>query len=274
MKFCYADESGHHAEVVVLAGVVVDVIRMPRTKAEWNEMLRGFAARYEKPLSEFKARELHRGKGFWSGLDGPERKAIVREILEWMKKRKHAVTFGAVSTTRLADHRSHDPVPGFEKVTPWSIAATHLVLSVQKAHQKQKHNKGNTVFVFDHAQEYRELQRLIIDPPAVTDGFYRVDNSTPRLDQIVDVPYFADSQHAGLIQVADFCAYILRLYAELMEGRMSEGFVGETSQLSEWMEMMRPVLMPDAVRWPKRTKDSYATFVRSIAPPSLLSVAS
>ena len=33
MKFCYADESGHGAEILVVAGVIVDATRMQRTKA-------------------------------------------------------------------------------------------------------------------------------------------------------------------------------------------------------------------------------------------------
>lgn len=272
MKFCYADESGHHAEVVVVAGVVVDAIRMRRTKAEWNDILSGFVKRYERPMPEFKARELHRGKGFWHALDGPARKAIVGEILDWMQSRKHRVTFGAVSRQRLAAQRDKHAVGGLTSVTEWSIAAMHLMLSVQKFHKNTKNNKGNTVFIFDNVQEGRELQRVILDPPPETDGFYGRTPREERLNQIVDVPYFADSQHAGLIQVSDLCAYIIRLYEELMERRMEEHFGGEKAQLREWMAMMRPILMPDSVRWPQYSKDPCVRFLRSIAPPSLLSV--
>lgn len=273
MKFCYADESGHHAEVVVVAGVVVDAIRMSRTKSEWNDILSGFEERYERPMPEFKARELHRGKGFWHALDGPARKAIVSEILGWMQSRKHRVTFGAVSSQRLAAQRSKHAVGRLASATEWSIAAMHLILSVQKAHKNIKNNKGNTLFVFDDVQEHRELQRVILDPPPETDGFYGRSLREERLNQIVDVPYFADSRHAGLIQVADFCAYIIRLYEELTEGRMEEHFGGEKAQLREWMAMMRPILLPDSVRWPRTSKDPCVRFLRSVAPPSLLSVA-
>ena len=272
MKFCYADESGHHADVVVVAGVVVDAIRMRRTKSEWHDILSRYAERYGRPMPEFKARELHRGKGSWHALDGPARKAIVGEILDWMQSRKHRVTFGAVSRQRLAAQRDKHAVGGLASVTEWSIAAMHLVLSVQKFHKNAKNNKGDTLFVFDHVHEDRELQSLILNPPPETDGFYDRASREERLNQVVDVPYFADSRHAGLIQVADFCAYIIRLYEELTEGRIEEGFKGEEAQLREWMAMMRPILMPDAVRWPRRSKDPCVRFLRSIAPPSLLSV--
>ena len=270
MKFCYVDESGHKAPIVVVAGIVVDALRMRPTKAHWNDLLAHLNSKYDGDLREIKGGDLHRGNGFWRRWPGEKRAEIIEEILAWMNERKHTLTFGAVCKDRLFRKRQAGSRNRLEKARDWSIAALHLVLGIQKRYQGQDKNKGHTVFVFDRADRAAELVDLVLNPPPETDGFYCREQKREALDQIVDVPYFADSRHAVLIQVADFYAYILRLHADLSEGHVEEKYKGEQERVAKWVGQMGPILMPRRFRWPSRSTDPCAQFLREVAPPSLL----
>ncbi len=272
MKFCYADESGHGAEILVVAGVIVDATRMQPTKAAWNRLLAKLDEISSGRVFEVKGRELYRGNAFWRTFDGGERTRLIDQIIKWMIERKHDVTFSAVSRPLLQSRHVQCKEFGFEKANEWSIAALHLLLGVQKKYQKLKNNKGNCVFVFDKGAEYEDLLRLVVDPPRATEGFYGKERKQTPLNQVIDVPYFADSRHVGLIQVADLFAFILRLYADLKEGITEEKFKGELERLESWIKEMHPVLLPNSVRWPKLAKDPCSSFFRSIAPQALLEI--
>ena len=257
-------------EITVVVGVVVDSVRMHRTKSDWEALLADLDRISEGRLAELKGRELYRGNAYWRRLDSGERSDLIESIIRWMAERKHAITFGAVSRSRLAKHAATSNLGGLQDATEWAIAAMHLILGVQKQHQKEPKNKGNTVFVFDNAKEKDELLRLVHQPPKEVDGFYGRKRKQLPLDQVVDVPYFVDSRDVGLIQVADLFAFILRLYAELAEGISSEKFDGEIKRLREWLVQMKPVILPDSVRWPQRSSEASVSFFRSVGPPSLL----
>ena len=149
----------------------------------------------------------------------------------------------------------------------------HLVLGIQKQYQRERSNKGNTIFVFDDIRSKDELTDLILEPPAETAEFYKRGKKQEPLDQVIDVPYFADSKHVGLIQLADLFAFLICLYAELEEGVKKEKFEGESARLTGWLADMRPFLLKDAARWPATAKDPCTRFFRAAAPPSLLRIA-
>lgn len=272
MKFCYADESGHLGEITVIVGVIVDAMRMRKTKSDWEKFLSELEGRFPGREIEIKGRQLYRGNAFWREWDAGERSSLIEEIIQWMIERRHRVTYGAVVKAKLSSARKHAQPKGFEDASEWSVAAIHLILQIQKEYQKERQNKGNTVFVFDHVSEREELLGIIQNPPCATEEFYRKAKKDPPLDQLIDVPYFADSRHAILIQVADLFAYILHLHAEISEGIMPQKFDGELDRLEMWIKGMGPLLLPDSTRWPKSTKDPFTLFLRSIAPDSLLSV--
>ena len=270
MKFCYADESGHGAEIVVVAGVIVDATRMNRTKSDWGQLISILDENSNGRLVELKGRELYRGNATWREWDGGVRSKIIDIIIRWMNERRHAITFGAVSKSRLRTACAQFDLDGLEQAKEWCIAAFHLMLGVQKNYQRLKKNKGNSVFVFDNVAEFQELLRIVDNPPTATEGFYRRDKNQLPLDQVIDVPYCADSRHVGLIQVADLFAYILRLYADISEGVTPEKFEGERDRLQSWIEAMGPVLLPNSARWPRSSSEPCTEFLRQIAPPSLL----
>ena len=274
MKFCYADESGVGSEVTVIAGVVIDAQRMNRAKIDWDELLDDVRGSVEGNFLELKGRHLYRGNQVWRELDGGERTKFIEQIIQWMVKKKHHLTFGAVLKDNLNTARKGFDLDGFETKDQWSIAAMHLVLGIQKTYQGQKSNKGNTVFVFDDAKSKGTFSALVLDPPPATDGFYKRARKQERLDQVIDVPYFVDSKDVSLIQLADLFAFLIRLFAELKDGITEEKFPGETSRLEGWMADMSPFLLKDSARWPTSSRDPCTKFLREIAPPSLLKMAS
>ena len=247
-------------------------MRMHRTKANWEEQLNKLRSVSDKPMAEIKGGELYRGNAAWRQWDGGERSALIDQIIEWMRERKHNVTFGAVSQSRLVDMRDQFDLGGLQKASGWCVAASQLLLGIQKNYQGNEKNKGNTVFVFDNASELGEIIDFVVEPPRATDGFYNRKKNQDALDQIIDVPYSADSRHIGLIQVADVFAFILRLYAELTEGLQSEKFDGELQRLRRWIEQMKPLFLSNATRWPAGSKDPCINFFHSVAPPSLLKI--
>lgn len=275
MKFCYADESGHGSEpVIVLAGVIVDAQRMHVTKEDWDDLIRDLTEISGGRVAELKAGNLYRGNDYWRAWDSGERTALIEDIIGWMTDRHHRVTFSAVTKAALSEFKNGGgDLGGIEAASEWTVAATHLVLTIQKEHQREPRNKGKTVLVFDNAREADEFLDVLGNPPSVTDSFYARGNKQRPLDQIVDVPYFADSKRVGLLQVADLFAYLIRLYAELADGMLPEKFDGETARLDQWIRDMRKVLLHDSARWPQNSKDSCVQFYRTLAPPSLLRIA-
>ena len=279
MKFCYADESGHGDEITVVAGVIVDSLRMHRTKSEWNDLLTDSNNLLKNSddatgsrILELKGRELYRGNAAWRKLDGGQRTKLIELVINWMCERKHKVTFGAVVKSSLSANRNCSDIEGFQDSSPWCVAAMHLILGLQKQHQKVKQNKGHTLFVFDHVKEGNELLEFVRDLPDALGEFYNQKAGSIPLDQVIDVPYFADSKDVELIQVADLIAFILRLYAAIGEGLIEEKFHGERDRLREWIGLMQPVLLPDSSRWKRSQRGKCESFFRKVAPASLVSL--
>jgi hypothetical protein len=90
----------------------------------------------------------------------------------------------------------------------WFIPGFHLVLAIQNFGMTFEKNKGNTLLIFDNErrQELR-FTDVICRPPKWSDEYYNRTKKQDALDQIIDVPYFGDSEEVSLIQVADFLAF-------------------------------------------------------------------
>lgn len=71
-------------------------------------------------------------------------------------------------------------------------------------------------------REETKFGKIALNIPTWVEGFYAERKTNfPNFVQLIDVPYFGDSKDVHLIQVADFIAYFLRLYAELKEKKRS-----------------------------------------------------
>lgn len=287
MKFCYVDESGKGDEpVLVVAGIVTDSHRMHVTKRDWSNIIALFAERLKKPVDEFHTKHFYRGNGIWRDLDGQQRTDVMNAILEWLTKRNHKVVFSAIDKAK-ADKADYGTKPDFltnaGKARYWRLAVLHLLLGVQKLHQGEQKNKGNTVLILDRGNDEEDVADLSLSPPAWTDSFYgykpvvgsakrRKPNPETRFNQIVDVPFFADSKMVGLLQIADLFAYLLRHYAELQAGYSEEGYAGENDKVSGWIKQIASLMVPDSCRWPSIAGCDCSKWFKGVAPEPLLRV--
>lgn len=273
MKFCYVDESGMGSEpFLVMAGVIVDAQRMHMTKDDWVELLRVLSRAAGRPIKEFHTREFYAGNGPWRGITGPTRAQVISSILAWWGKRRHGVTFTGI------DKAQHGAMMNNEELllgceTPWQSAALHIILSMQKNNQRIPKNKGHTLMLFDReSREEVALSKTIANPPSWTDEYYDRGKKQAQLDQIIDVPFFCDSQQVLLIQVADLIAYVLRRYTEIQEGRSGEQYSGEMEKLQQWIRLIKKRVIPSSTRWPKTgLKDCHKTFAK-LVPEALMKI--
>ncbi len=255
---------------LVMAGVIVDAARMHVTKDDWNELLPILSRICGRELREFHTKDVYRGNGPWRGVDGPRRANVIEAVLEWWEERKHSVTFSAI------DKAAHRARSGAASALPhgcetgWRMGALHLILSVQKEHQRVAKNKGHTVLLFDHeSAEEKPISELVARPPEWTDEYYKRRRRQGPLDQIVDVPFFGDSEEVLLLQVADLVAYLLRRYAELEHGTSTEAYIGEHGQVRGWVVGIVERAIPTAARWPRRNLSQLDELFRDLAPAAI-----
>jgi hypothetical protein len=249
-----------------MVGVIVDSHRMHVTKDDWQELLVALARIVGRSVNELHTRDFYSGNGIWRGLPGPERARIISEVFQWLAQRRHHIVYTAVDkaayyTTQKAGHLP--PEVG----SLWRFLGLHLLLSVQKAHQTASGTKGNTIFIFDN--EERERMRfidLVSTPPAWTDSYYGKKKKQARLDQVVDVPYFGDSQEVHLLQVADFFAYFLRRHAEITAGYANEKYTEEASQVAGWISILRERSLPARIMYPAVGRCEAAALFHDHAP--------
>jgi hypothetical protein len=216
MKFCYFDESGMGDEpYLVVAGIVVDSTRMHVTKDAWADFLHYLSRAAGRSVDEFHSREFYRGNRVWHGIDGATRAQIIDAVLNWVENRKHKCVFSGIDKNEYKKKLKDDErLKQFRSL--WCAAAVHCTLQVQKQHQREETTKGHSVLIFDkEVTEESNLSLLIHKPPEWTDSFYARGETQTALDQIVDVPFFADSKHILLSQVADLFAYILRTWTRM-----------------------------------------------------------
>lgn len=268
MKACYVDESGSHAEsrFFVMVGVVADVHHINRTRREFGDIFQLLDEVYPERLREIKGQKLLGGRDGWRQVDPVKRKRIAGYLCGWIGERKHRLALASLDRQELADA----PAPWPEVREPWVALALHLALQVQKAHQGQKRNKGNTILIFDEQKQYIDaLTEVLWDAPAWTDTFYGRSQHDDCLSQIFDTAFTIKSHHAGLVQVADLFAAIFRRFAELETGD-DEEWLGEKSLISAYIEQLKPRLLPRGSRWPSGGACPCARWYRAVAPSPLL----
>ncbi len=267
MKFCYFDESGMGSEpYLTMAGIIVDAQRMHITKVVWADFLKLLSRTVGRKVDEFHSRDFYRGNGIWRGMDGPKRAQIIEAILGWVEKRKHKCVFSGISKAKYEELLSKDERLKECKST-WCIAAMHCTLQVQKQHQRDDRPKGHSVLIFDReVAEEAGLSQLIHNPPKWIDSFYDRGKGQTALDQIVDVPFFADSKHILLAQIADLFAYILRTSAEIRDSQLIEQYAGEGEKMHEWTKRIARISFSRSTRYPMTGRCAAAQLFWDIAP--------
>lgn len=270
MKFCYVDESGYGSEpVFVITGIITDSTRMHLIKDVWSELLSLMRRVTGRNIREFRARDLYCGRGAWYRIRGEDRARIITGLLELIRKRRHSLTFSSIQKDRYNSLRRTDSrlqqLGSF-----WCTSAFHLALSIQRYHQKEEKSKGHTVLICDREnREERRIISLFKEPLDWSDEYYGKRRTQKRMDQIVDVPYFADSEHVLLIQVADLVAYLLRRYAELEGGLTDPNYEDEPDRLSDWAQLVASIAQPVSHRYLQRGRGEVAKMFWDIAPDAL-----
>ena len=107
---------------------------------------------------------------------------------------------------------------------------------------------------------------LVKNPPDWSDPYYSRDRRSKPLNQIVDVPYFADSRDVALIQLADFLSFFIRRYIEINEGLTAIRYEGEDEKLEMWMASIMSRSIGSSFIYPKKGRCSCAEIFYSIAP--------
>ena len=267
MKFCYFDESGMGEEpYLVVAGIIVDATRMHVTKDAWTEFLDYLSKAAGRRVDEFHSREFYRGNGVWYGTDGAKRAQIIEAVLKWVEKRKHKCVFSGINKSDYKKvTKNDDRLKHFKSI--WCAAAMHCTLQVQKQHQREAKTKGHSVLVFDReVREETNLSLLIHKPPQWIDTFYGRGKKQTALDQIVDVPFFADSKHILLAQVADLFAYILRTSAEIQDGLIQEKYKDEGTKMLKWSSRIAGISLKRSSRYPSKGRCEAAQLFWDLVP--------
>jgi hypothetical protein len=273
LKLCYCDESGTGEEpVAVMTGVIVDAQRMHVTKNDWQNLLRSLSRIVGRSIQEIHTRNLYAGNDAWRALSGSQRTEIITKTFEWLKGRRHAIVFVAVDKSAYSKTQKGGQLPK-EVNTVWRFLGLHLLLCIQKWHQRLEKTKGHTLFVFDN--EERERMRftdLIANPPAWTDSYYDKGKKQARLDQIVDVPYFGDSTEVDLLQLADFIAFFIRRHIEIAGGYSKEKYDQEGEKIVSWMKTLGACSFPPSVAYPVTGRCECADLFFNHAPETARSL--
>lgn len=270
MKVCYVDESGNQDQdpCLVMVGIVVDTLRLSRTQEEFKEIFDIVQGLFQENLRELKGSKMIFGRDRWRSVDRTIRKRIAEFFCNWVVNRKHHIVLAAIDRKRLDQIGGKD----FPEVAndPWLAASLHIALQLQKHHQSKAKNKGRTfLFVDENKRAADQLAELLFAPPDWTDAYYGRGKKQPRLDQLIDSAFAVKSHHAGLVQVADLYALILRRYAELHDYGSTELWDGERALIDGYTKTLTSRLLPRATRWPARPNSLCGWWYNEIAPSSL-----
>jgi hypothetical protein len=270
MKLCYCDETGTGQEpIAVMVGVVVDSQRMHITKEEWDDLLLHLSSIAGVELDELHTRDFYSGNSPFRGIGGPKRSAYISTIFKWFGDRKHHFIHTAIDKSlfdkEIASGNIHKEIQ-----TVWRCMGAHLILSAQRAFQQIEKTKGHTIFVFDNEnREEKRFKDFIFRPPVWSDLYYDRSKKQPRLEHVVDVPYFADSKDVALLQVADFIAYFLRKYAEIEEGHSAPQYPDEYPRVSGWVQLLASRSIGLNHIYPAKGRDATTDIFYRLCPDSL-----
>jgi Protein of unknown function (DUF3800) len=272
MKVCYCDESGTGDEpIAVMVGVVVDSQRMRLTKGHWKELLDELSQITGSRVEELHTGDFYRGNSPFRRITAEQRSQYISSIFKWFADRKHHFFHSAIDKKLYSALKSSDRNLA-EIGSLWRTLAVHGILAMQRTFQGEKNNKGNTIFVFDEHIEERDFKAFISDPPRWTETYYSKGRRQAPLDQIIDVPYFADSKQVALLQVADAIAYFLRLHAEIKEGHSQPRYPDEESKISAWINQLRLRSIGQNAIYPTRSRCACADLFYALCPSSLRSL--
>lgn len=251
MKACYIDESGHCGKkhnpeqpVEVLAGVVTDFYGLFKTQKEQDGIIQQLNE-LNIPVTELKASQIYRGRKTWHGVDPKIRHGIIEQILQWSADRKCGFLVSPIDSAAFFTRKSQGcPISNLLHF-PYESGAMNLVLAIQRLNRKEKNNKGKTVMVFDEQADHdNRILDLLNSDLSFTDIYTghevktKAKKITPRLQEIVDVPFFSKSHLSKAIQLADLVAFVINKYLLLTVYGQPEKFKGELDLITKWYSII------------------------------------
>lgn len=252
-----------------MAGIIVDTIRMHRTKKDWSDLIGILSEIIGQPITEIHTRDFYQGNGKWYGkISGEDRAKIIDAIFNWLKERKHNIVYAAVDKKKF-NAEFHNDTPYCNDVKSlWCFMALHICLAIQKS-QSSKGFKGHTMLIFDNAKtEQANFIELFNNPPIWTDSYYSRKKKQKRLDHIIDAPYFTDSKYVGLIQVADWICFFLRRFIELQKNA-KPNYDDEQDNIAFWGDILLSESIPTSAIYPLTGRCECAKLFCRYAPECL-----
>lgn len=277
MYACYIDESGHCGErfdanqpVEVVCGVITDITKLFKTQREHNGLLK-LLDENNICISELKSKDIYRGKGSWYGVPPKVRHMVIDYLLEWAEERKCKFIVCPIDSKAFFDRKNAGCEVAGKLLFPYEAGALNVVLAIERLKSGTKNNKGKTLVVFDeqHSHDGR-IMNLIEGDLAFTDGYTGFKQSKkkaapPRLNEIIDAPFFSRSHLSILIQIADLAAYIVNRYLQLTVYGKPESYPNELKQIVKWYSRIGEILIPASNINPT-TNDDLCQFYREIRP--------
>ncbi len=198
MYILYLDESGtedwsQHRHFV-LGGAAIFEGEIDKLTGEIDGVQREFIPTVADPI-ELHAQHIHSGKGRWRRETKELREELMRSVYGTLggKRNPGVVLFGTVVHESAPQGQDDALSLAFE-----DICGRFNQFLVRQAKRGQP-EKG--LLVLDRGRETRYRQ--------LADSFRSSGVRLGYLGNIIDVPYFTDSRHTRMIQVADFICYAI-----------------------------------------------------------------
>lgn len=278
MYCCYVDESGHCGNkfnpkqpTEVLVGVLTDISKLFKTQREQAEIMRILRDR-GIGLTELKASDAYRGRKHWENVDPKIRDRLFELILGWVEDRQCKFTVCPIDSEKFFQLKKNNCDLSKLLSYPYEAGAVNVVLSMERLNKSKKNNKGKTFVIFDEQLDHdANLLQLLSDNLEFTDGYTgykpkpRAKTQLPRLEQIVDVPYFSKSHLASVIQLADWAAFVVNVYLLLTVYGQKEKYPGELAKIEKWYNVIGANLITHTAIDPPG-KDRLCKYYRDIRP--------
>jgi len=280
MYACYIDESGHcgvkfnpDQPVEVVCGVITDITKLFKTQREHNKMLR-ILEKNKISVTELKAKEIYRGNKAWFGIPHEIRYSVIDQLIDWAVERSCKFIVCPINSEDFFERKRNGcPVSNVLKF-PYEVGAMNVLLAIERLKAGTKKNKGKTLVVYDEQEGHDKNILKLMDTDeglSFTDGYTgyvfnsRSKNNPPRLNEIIDIPFFSKSHISTLIQLADIVAFIVSRYLLLNVYDKKESYVGEKEKITNWYTQIGNNTIPH-ININPTTKDDLCNFYREIRP--------
>jgi hypothetical protein len=198
MYLLYLDDAGSVLNSsdthVVLAGIALFERQVHFLDRLLSDLAAEIAPQAPHEL-EFHASHMHAGKGFWRSIkDRAVRRRLLAEALSKGDQLKGKWALFGVAVEK----KSVSPDDALEYAFEQVISRFDRFLG----RMHRKHNTQRGLLILDRSTQETRLQGLTRD-------FRQNGHRWGRLNNMVDVPFFADSRATRAIQYADMVAYAL-----------------------------------------------------------------